>query len=36
MIAQWLTPLTSWLGLSLIELLAIAILVVLIIKLVKD
>lgn len=36
MIAQWLTPLLEWTGLTLIELLGVAILVVLIIKLVKD
>ena len=35
MIAQWLTPLLEWTGLTLIELLVLAILVVVIIKLVK-
>lgn len=35
MIAQWLTPLLEWTGLTLIELLVLAILVVVVIKLVK-
>lgn len=36
MIAQWLTPLLEWTGLTLIELLLVAILIVVIIKLFKD
>lgn len=36
MISQWLTPLLEWTGLTLIELLLVAILIVVIIKLVKD
>lgn len=36
MIAQWLTPLLEFTGLTLIELLLVAILLVLIIKLFKD
>lgn len=35
MITQWLTPLLEWTGLTLIELLLVAILVVVIIKLFK-
>lgn len=36
MIESWLTPLLEWTGLSLIELLLLSILLVVIIKLVKD